>query len=181
LISGLITAFSAFLGEIGREELFGFETIERQGLSITSHKGFNSRLTIISKNELPLVLLDQISSSHLEIDTKFRAELTSDSGEVLDENFLDQVFEISGLNIGVIEKFELNSRNIRKLKKMKSITRNVKDNINSLKKLFEEETDDPIYIQNVMEHFASRGMSEEVSARAFLIAYRYKIINPIFG
>ena len=57
LISGLITAFSAFLGEIGREELFGFETIERQGLSITSHKGFNSRLTIISKNELPLVLL----------------------------------------------------------------------------------------------------------------------------
>ncbi|OLS20966.1 MAG: hypothetical protein HeimC2_35190 [Candidatus Heimdallarchaeota archaeon LC_2] len=181
LISGLITAFSAFLGEIGREELFGFETIERQGLSITSHKGFNSRLTIISKNELPLILLDQISSSHLEIDSKFRAELTSESGEVLDEDFLDQVFEISGLNIGVIEKFELNSRNIRKIKRMKSITRNVKDNINSLKQLFDKETDDPIYVQNVLEFFKSRGMNEDVSARAFLIAYRYNIINPIFN
>ncbi|MCE7737083.1 MAG: hypothetical protein GPJ54_19510 [Candidatus Heimdallarchaeota archaeon] len=181
LISGLITAFSAFLGEIGREELFGFETIERQGLSITSHKGFNSRLTIISKNELPMVLLDQISTSHIEIDSKFREQLTSDSGEVLDENFLDQVFEISGLNIGVIEKFELNSRNIRKLKKMKSITRNVKDNINSLKQLFDQNKDEPIYIQNVMEFFGDRGMNEEVSARTFLIAYRYNIINPIFG
>jgi hypothetical protein len=180
LISGLITAFSAFLGEVGREELFGFETIERQGLSITSHKFLMIRRPPRSTQELPLVLLDKISTSHLEIDNNYRRELTSDSGEVLNEHFLDESFEHAGLSIGVFEKLELNTRNIRKIRKVKSITRNVKDNINSLKKLYDQMGEEPVYIQSILEFFTKRGMSEEVSARAFLLAYRYKIINPIF-
>lgn len=180
LISGLITAFSAFLGEVGREELFGFETIERQGLSITSHKGFHSRLTIISANELPLVVLDKISNAHLDIESNFGVELTSDSGEVLNSFLVEQTFENSGLNIGIFEELELNTRNIRRMKKIKAVTRNVKDNLESLKQLFKNAKENPVKVEMILDFFIERGMSDEVSARTFLLAYSYNVLTPKF-
>jgi hypothetical protein len=179
LISGLISALSAFLGEVSREELFGFETMERQGLSITSHKGQYSKLTIISSDVLPLMYLDKIEVVHEMVEQKFGNQLGATSeGDPLDPTLVDTIFEEAGLNLHILNKLFFNRKNIRRIKRIPSISRNLKDNVQALAELYNQTNEETVSIMEILDYFNNKNMSPELSARAILLAFKTRVLIP---
>ncbi|MHA2248979.1 MAG: hypothetical protein ACXAD7_01390, partial [Candidatus Kariarchaeaceae archaeon] len=183
LIGGMVTAFSSFLDEIGKRELFGFEMMEREGVSITSHYGKLSNFIVISKEKLPLVILDQVVRAQNVVEKEFKSNFTKTSRGVkrLKKDEVTGAFEKAGLKTSLIGDYELHERNIKKLLKERSISTNIKTNVNSLIEFNQSlaGTDIKLSYSTVYDYFRSREMSVKMSARAIILAYQYRILIPI--
>ena len=80
------TAISGFLSELDASHLFGFEIMERENLSISSHKLDDSKIVIISRQKLPFIMLDQIEKAHVLIENNFSLDHQRGGVQVLDIN-----------------------------------------------------------------------------------------------
>jgi hypothetical protein len=183
LIGGMVTAFSSFLDEIGKRELFGFEMMEREGVSITSHYGKLSNFIVISKEKLPLVILDQVVRAQSIVEKEFKSNFTKTARGVkrLKKEEVTGAFEKASFKTSLIGDYELHERNIKKLLKERSISTNIKANVNSLIEFNQSlaGTDIKLSYSTVYDYFRSREMSVKMSARAIILAYQYRILIPI--
>jgi hypothetical protein len=179
LISGLTTAISAFMGEVGGDELFGFETMERQGLSITSHNGEYSKLIIISDDQLPMIFLKKVKDAHEAIEAKHARTLSSliQGGRQFESDEIDPIFEQQEIFLNIRENLEFNRRNLRRVQRIRSISRNLKDNISSLLYLYDELDTPSTDLHMIMQYFEDRNTNPETASRAILLAYRYEVLS----
>ncbi|MHA2404239.1 MAG: hypothetical protein ACXADH_14675, partial [Candidatus Kariarchaeaceae archaeon] len=104
LIAGLTSALSAFLDEIEEEKLKGFQTMERSGVSITSHKGELSILTVISSLPLQKNFHERIKNAHKEIESQFGGPISEPTISVsnFDPNKIAEIFEDSKLKFHLL-------------------------------------------------------------------------------
>ncbi|MDH5647323.1 MAG: hypothetical protein OEZ01_15040, partial [Candidatus Heimdallarchaeota archaeon] len=115
LITGISTAITTFLDELNENKAFGFEIIQRQGISILSHKLENSTLILISESEIPSIFLQTIKDSHLKIEKEF-GEVIKKQYFQADTNFsegVSQIFEEEELKIGLIRGFNIIERDMK--------------------------------------------------------------------
>ena len=180
LISGVVTAISAFLSEFSDEEMFGFETMQRQGLSITSHKGKLTKLIIISDEELPLIMMDKLAKSHTEIEDKFEPVFEDFTGDQLPPEDMLGIFENNSIHLAMLDRLTINVRNIRKIMKIKSISRLIKDQIRKLPILFSESEMGFLTLDDILEKMEEvLALSSETIARIMLLAYKNEILLPV--
>ncbi|MDH5402736.1 MAG: hypothetical protein OEY49_09615, partial [Candidatus Heimdallarchaeota archaeon] len=179
LISGLISAMSAFLGEVGSSQLFGFETIERQGLSITSHQSNHSKLIFISENELPLVVLDKIKVFHKEIEEFYKTEILRDAPKMMLEEEITIYYEKTGLPIPLLQKLRIERKNIKRVTNIRSVSRIIKETIASLPFIYQSKNENLLPVTEIITLLEEQNLSKELIARSILLAYRNNILIPI--
>ena len=183
LIGGMVSAFSTFLNEIGSEKMFGFEMMEREGVSITSHKGKISNFIVISKGKLPLIILDQIVLAQKSIEKSHKSNFTKTARGVkrLKKSDIRPLFDKAGFKISIIGDYKFNEKNLKKLMKEGSISNNMKQNIKSLSEFNDslQGTDIKLSFDSVFNYFRSREMSAKMSARAIILTNLYHVLASI--
>ncbi|MHA2278281.1 MAG: hypothetical protein ACXAC2_21080, partial [Candidatus Kariarchaeaceae archaeon] len=181
LISGMVTAFSSFLGEIGKNELFGFEMMEREGVSITLHKGKVSNIIIISQEKLPLVVLSQIRDAQTFIEDTYNSNFTNTARGVqkLTENQIHPEFHRAAFKIDLKDDLVFHERNIRKLLGQRSLSRALKTNIQLLYEFTKSDfyKDKKFILRDLIRFYQSKGITERVSSRAIILAYQFNVVD----
>ncbi len=181
LIGGMVSAFSTFLNEVGKQELFGFEIMEREGVSITSHQGKISNFIIISTEKIPYTLLDQIKVAQQLIEKKHKDYFSTNRRGVLNlkKEQVRPLFEEAGFKISILGNYTLQPNNMKKLLKESSISSSMKNNVKSLLD-FDKHYNDArqMSFDNIQNYFYERDMPLKMTSRAIILAYRYKIIIP---
>ncbi len=182
LVGGMVTAFSSFLNEVGKNEQFGFEMMEREGVSITAHKGRYSNFIVISNDKLPIIMLTQIPLVQAEIERQYTDNFTNTSRGVkkLTSSQIYPIFNKIGFKVVLRSSLVFKDGNIRKLLKQRSLSRALKQNIRLLmgfpKSEFGKKPD--IYLKDLMDYFKTKGISERISSRIIILGYQFKIIGP---
>jgi hypothetical protein len=116
LLSGMSSAISSFLQEVSKQEFYGMQILENQGLSITSHKTELSTLIVISTEGLPPMILNQITTSHPTIEERCVDILSKNRPSLIDTNLIEDIFTSCDFKISlVIEKLEINEGKLRKI------------------------------------------------------------------
>jgi hypothetical protein len=181
LIGGMVSAFSTFLNEVGKQELFGFEIMEREGVSITSHQGKISNIILISTQKLPYNVLDQIKEAQKIIEKKHKNYFGSNVRGVLNltKSQVRPLFDEADFKLSMLGTYTLHPTNMKKLLKESSISSSMKNNIKSLLD-FDKYYDDgrQMSFETVHDYFEERDMPMKMTSRAILLAYRYKILVP---
>ncbi|MFV2014649.1 MAG: hypothetical protein ACC656_04435, partial [Candidatus Heimdallarchaeota archaeon] len=183
LISGMVTAFSSFLSEIGKNELFGFEMMEREGVSITLHKGEVSNIIIISQEKLPLIVLSQIREAQIMIESEFKSNFTNTTRGVtkLTEDQLHPIFHKASFKIDLKDQLTFNEGNIRKLLKQRSLSRALKANISLLFEFPKSDyfKDNTYTLKDLIRFYQSKGITERVSSRTIILSYQFNVIDTV--
>jgi hypothetical protein len=182
LVGGMVTAFSSFLNEIGSSELFGFEMMEREGVSVTAHKGEKSNFILITNEKLPLVTLSQIQDTQKIIEDDFKSYFTDTSrgARQLSKEQISTSFEKGSFKVALRGDLILSEKNIPKLMREQSFSRVLKQNIKLLDELPNSEfsENNKFTLENIFEFFRSKGISKQIGSRAIILAYQYKILEP---
>ncbi|MHA1983693.1 MAG: carboxypeptidase-like regulatory domain-containing protein, partial [Candidatus Hodarchaeales archaeon] len=185
LVGGMVTAFSSFLNEVGKHEQFGYEMMEREGVSITAHKGQYSNFIVISNDKLPIIMLSQIPLVQSQIEREFRENFRNTSRGVikLKKNQIYPIFDKIGFKVVLRSSLIFNEGNIRKLLRQSSLSRALKQNIRLLHDFPKSEygKNTEFDIKEIMSYFNSKGISERISSRIIILAYQFKIIEPKGG
>ncbi|MHA2030262.1 MAG: hypothetical protein ACW99Q_12770, partial [Candidatus Kariarchaeaceae archaeon] len=114
LIAGLMSAISTFLDELDDQKGKGFQTMNRTGLSITSHKSDLSALTIISKKTLDQNYLFRFKKAQKLIDNQYESEIQSRVITLndFDANVIAEIFEDSGLKFHLLRGVNLDNKKL---------------------------------------------------------------------
>ncbi|MHA2254083.1 MAG: hypothetical protein ACXAD7_27270, partial [Candidatus Kariarchaeaceae archaeon] len=179
LISGLTTAITSFLNEV-KEDIHGFETMERSGLSITSHKGEVSTLIIISGEQLPLCILDQVKNGHIAIEKEFKNKISNEALiEGVHPDLIEDRMERNYLKISLKRNLKINSSKFQKVQKMSSITRNIRSNMKVMKEFWETTAaaNVPITLKILNEYLIGEGISREIVSKMFILSYGHELIE----
>ncbi|MHA2276716.1 MAG: hypothetical protein ACXAC2_13155 [Candidatus Kariarchaeaceae archaeon] len=178
LIAGLTSALSAFLDEIEEEKLKGFQTMERSGVSITSHKGELSILTVISSLPLQKNFLERIKSAHKEIESQFGGPISEPTISVssFDPNKIADIFEDCNL------KFHLLRGVVLDVAKLSSILDISSRNDNALLthlRFIPIGISEDLRINTLLSYFEfDRGLTSAEASRILIIAYEKKVLIP---
>ncbi|OLS28196.1 MAG: hypothetical protein HeimC2_08510 [Candidatus Heimdallarchaeota archaeon LC_2] len=179
LVAGMSTAISSFFNEFGTSEKIGFETIERSGMSITSHKSEISTIVIISSIKAPNIILEQVQRAQQIVEKKFQNYFSgSNNGNLLEDGKVHEIFEKSEFKVSLLRNLVINHRNLNRINRIRSISRNLKINISLLKKLensFPDETKS-FTIRQIMRFYENQKLNTESIARLILLAYKHGVI-----
>ena len=180
LVSGLLTAVSAFLGEVSNDNQEGFESLEREGLSITTHKAQNSNIIFIATKKFTLGTLDKIKNSHMLMENKFKNQLQSFiAGEFLDDLQVEEIFEKAGINLKLFTPLKLNKRNLRRISKMRSINRSVRDNIKLVEQPYYGRPGVSLSLDEITQELEKIShLTHEMIARVILLTFRNNALIP---
>ncbi|OLS19216.1 MAG: hypothetical protein HeimC2_42230, partial [Candidatus Heimdallarchaeota archaeon LC_2] len=183
LIGGMVTAFSSFLDEVGKSELFGFEMMEREGLSLTLHQGKISNMIIISTDKLPIVLLSQIKDAQEDIENSFKNNFTKTTRGVtrLTTAEIHPKFHNADFKLDLIDDLSFKGKNIKKMLKQRSLSRALKFNIRMLYEFPDSDyfEGDTFQLGDIIDFFNSKGITERVSSRTIMLAYQFDVIESI--
>ena len=184
LIGGMISAFSSFLNEIGTDRAQGFEMMEREGASITVHKGELSNFIIISESKLPFIMLGQIQRAQKFIESAYKDNFTNTSRGVR-KLTKDQIYPKlveAGLKLSLSEPNTINERNITRVIKLKSISRAIKSNMSQLIKFTKsEDYTEYFLIEDLIKFLKYNRMADSLIARIIMVAYEFDILVPNFN
>ncbi len=179
LIASLTTAISTFLSEL-QEGAMGFETMERQGISLTSHRLEFSDMIVISKDTPPLMIFDQMTGSHRVIEEKFRDDISNPLMiQEIDEKSIENILASNGFKIGLKGYNKINKGKNNRLKNRNSVSRTIRSNLSLLDE-FADITDEamvPITLQSLMDYLETEGLNKEIASRLILVAYQYEVIE----
>jgi hypothetical protein len=176
LLSGVTTAMSSILEETGDEQLFGIQVMENRGLSITSHKGELSTLTVISSKKMPLMMLDQMMHLHPLVEDYFADELNNREPIQLDDTAIEGIFLGYQFKIGLADDLVFDKTNQSILLKHKRIG---KHTTSVFKKLIELGVNEGrvFKLAELLGQFSDLGCDREEAAYAILTAYNLGVIQ----
>ncbi|MCE7734838.1 MAG: hypothetical protein GPJ54_08185, partial [Candidatus Heimdallarchaeota archaeon] len=183
LIGGMITAFSSFLNEIGRSELFGWEMMEREDVSLAVHKGKYSNFIVISTGKLPMIILSQIQDAQKALEDSFKDNFVNTARGVkkLIKSQVHPQFTKASFKIPLTRTLKLNTGNINKVMKEKSVSRALKQTVILLNDLSESQysTDGLFDLEKLSAFFESHSISSKLSSRTIMLAYEFHIIEVV--
>ncbi|MCE7737489.1 MAG: hypothetical protein GPJ54_21545 [Candidatus Heimdallarchaeota archaeon] len=174
LISGMSSAISSFLNELDSEKLFGFETLEREGLSITSHKSDNSTFTLISKQKIPFHMLAQFQQAHIQLEKQFDLDKDRIGGvHQLNADKVEQIMESGGLKLSLLDNFKIDFSKIRQIKKNPSLSRLVRQKIDVINEFNPSREDNITNLNETMEFLKSKGIFIDLASSLISLIYMY--------
>ncbi|MHA2031681.1 MAG: hypothetical protein ACW99Q_20065, partial [Candidatus Kariarchaeaceae archaeon] len=181
LIGGMVSAFSTFLNEVGKQELFGFEVMEREGVSITSHQGKISNMIIISTEKLPYTVLDQVKIAQQLVETNYKNYFSTNRRGVLNltKDQVRPLLDEAEFKLSLLGSYEFQPNNMKKLLMERSISNSMKRNIKSLLDFDEYYHDGrQMSFETIGNYFQDKDMPRKMRSRAIILAYIYKILIP---
>ncbi|MCE7737043.1 MAG: hypothetical protein GPJ54_19310 [Candidatus Heimdallarchaeota archaeon] len=178
LLSGMSSAVSSFLQEIGDQQYFGIQVMENQGLSVTSHKAEFSNFVLISTSSLPMTILDQMKNAHLMIEKKFEKTMKKRIHNQLKKEDIDDVFHQTGLKIGLIEGLTINKRNQKKFEKETPNNKDIKLLVSLLANTVDDETS-IFTLSELFDFYNDKGYSQNQAANVILEAYNFGILQVV--
>ncbi|OLS20525.1 MAG: hypothetical protein HeimC2_36830 [Candidatus Heimdallarchaeota archaeon LC_2] len=191
LLGGLTAAISAFLTEVSdsnstdqKEEIktdnsvSGFQTIEKYGVSITSHHSDQSNIVVVSKQSLPTNILGQIQKSHYEIDKKY-GEDYSNISFLRDKLPIHKIFQKYDFKISLIKKLRINSDNLKEAIKNTLLDPELMRRITILMDYIQinEEHNGDLKLAELMEFYKNQGFSSAERAESIMEAYEKELIS----
>ncbi|MHA2254411.1 MAG: hypothetical protein ACXAD7_28990, partial [Candidatus Kariarchaeaceae archaeon] len=182
LITGLISAISSFLDEIDKEKVKGFQTMERQGLSLTSHNSQISVITFISNEPLNKIIMDQIKRVHEAIDNQFESDIVKATISISSFSpvVIGEIFELSDIKLHLLRGVALDLAKLTELTQNGSNTGSTRTS--ALLRNFvnmPEATAHQLRIDTLMEYLmTTKMMKPEEAARAIIISYEAGILLP---
>jgi hypothetical protein len=115
MITGLISAISSFLDEFGDETSEGFQTMEKIGLSLTSHKSSISSITVVSDGTVSEKFLDKVKQAHKTVDAQYKDQIQQIAilSENFDQNIIAELLELGGLNLHLLRGMNFDQDQVR--------------------------------------------------------------------
>lgn len=185
LISGMTSAISAFLTELDSDSMFGFETVERQNLSITSHKAVSSTMIVISKKKLPLIILNQIEKTHIEVQRVFYQDFIGHEGgfDLIDPNKMEEVFINSGFKVELLQnKLIIDTSVIKKIQKNDAIRKSLRQKLDLFRKKELSQfynASNTINLNGISEYLRQQGLSPGFISSIIFLMYANKGIKLV--
>jgi hypothetical protein len=178
LISSLTTAISTFLSEL-HQSAKGFETMERQGISITSHRADVSDMIIISKKPIPMIIFEQVEEAHIDIEKKFEKRITNPVMIYeIGVKDINDILVANGFKVDLKAYLQIDKKQIEKLKDSPKLSRNIRNNLGYLRNIADmvEEADLPLTLNSLVEYLLSNNINKDTAARLIIVSYKNKII-----
>jgi hypothetical protein len=179
LVAGITSAISAFIDELGTSEKMGFEFIERQGMSLSSHNTEMSSIITVSKEKLPIIMLNQIEQAHTYIDTKFVKDFRNRN--LINRKKLYEVFEKADFKIALRGKIKINTRKVKRIARVKGISLFVQNQISSFSDLILEYGKEPTYVRlnEIYSFFEKSDLPIDEIANVILVSFKHKVLQPL--
>ncbi|MHA2254259.1 MAG: hypothetical protein ACXAD7_28180, partial [Candidatus Kariarchaeaceae archaeon] len=123
LVAGIISALWSFLDEIGQKMAEGFQTMNRVGLSIMTHKSNISTISIISSGNLSQQYLTRFKKAQKSIDLHYWSEIQQQAITVrnFDPNIISEKLEALGLKLHLLRGVILDNNRLNELVNSTSI------------------------------------------------------------
>ncbi|OLS29050.1 MAG: hypothetical protein HeimC2_02450 [Candidatus Heimdallarchaeota archaeon LC_2] len=179
LISGMSTAISGFLSELDSSHIFGFEIMERENLSISSHKLDHSSIVIISRQKLPFIMLDQIKKAHMLIENKFSLAHRAGGVQELNKNEVEDLYEKAGFKVGLLDNLTMNKTKIVKIKRNKSLSRLLRQKIDLFLNFHEELNEETFVLEQLLSFLKNKDIFEDVANTLVSLMYIYGGLVPL--
>lgn len=180
LVAGMSAAISSFFNEFGTSDKIGFETIERSGMSITSHKSHISTIVLISSLKAPNLILEQVQKVQKLVESRYNKHFTtSEDNTVFEEKIVFEIFDKCDFKVSLLRNMTINKRNLNRLDKIRSISRIVKSNISQLSEFENSLSNDSktFTIREVLRYYENLKLNQETIARLILLAYKHGVLN----
>ncbi|MDH5403202.1 MAG: hypothetical protein OEY49_11975 [Candidatus Heimdallarchaeota archaeon] len=177
LLSGFSTAISSFLEEIEDETIFGFNKMERQGLSILSHKLKYITIIFISTISLNEDIQNTIFSVHKALEEKIPKDLDYIDGLSTDDqiNMLN-FFQSHGLYTQLLTQFYLDKTEFKKLLRDNKVSLYGRVRVSSLRKIFKFSEDTTYSFANLKQIFKEYGISDRSAANLIVMLAKHKVL-----
>ena len=182
LLAGLITAITAFLDELDTKQQTGVQTMERQGLSLTSHTSRISTFTVVSNGTLTKNLLDKIIKIHNRVENSYEKEISKPvvSVEDYDTSIFDVIFDDENLKLhllrGVLLDKEMLNKSLRG--RFEFIKRKSNQMLLANLQNIPEELLNNLNLNTVKRFLiVESGLSPEDAAHTIILAYERSILR----
>ncbi|MCY3412494.1 MAG: hypothetical protein INQ03_12725 [Candidatus Heimdallarchaeota archaeon] len=178
LISGMSSALTAFLSEFDNNVVEGFEFLERETISLTSHSSDLSKIIVISERKLSNTVLNQIAESHSRLIDEYGNVFTDgDHGfDELSENQIYPIFNKSRFKVDLLKDLTVKPQNIRRIQNIKSLSRMLRQNLDLFRNyphLYPETTN----LQSVETYLRELGLKADMIAMLILVMYHFDGIS----
>lgn len=184
LVAGITSALSTYMDEFTVANKFGFESIRKSDIILSSLKSEFSTILIVSKLEIPSLMIHQLHRSQMLLDKKYKLKLEGfdQSRSFMDPKIIYRIFDAAGFKIGLKKDMTIHEDSIIEVRSDRSIGPNIRFQIISLKELNKEKSDNggTFNLNELKLHFKKRGVSEKEISNLLVLAYENMVIrsNP---
>ncbi len=181
LVAGVSSALSMYMDEFTADTKYGQETLRKSGLTMSSFKTELSSLVVVSQDDLPEIILQQVQKAQNRLDDVYRVKFdgTDRSRSFLDSSIVYQAFDEAGFKLGIKKKLVLNKDNIANVRYVRSIGPNLRFNLGSLKEIIDKlpKGESTVTIYQVISHFENKNLDKKLISNLLVLAYDHKLIQ----
>ncbi|MHA2099858.1 MAG: hypothetical protein ACW99A_14365, partial [Candidatus Kariarchaeaceae archaeon] len=179
LVAGLTSAISAFIDELGTSEKMGFEFIERQGMSLTSHNTDLCSIIIVSKEKLPDIILSQIELAHMYADSKFAKDILN--RKYIKKKKLYNVFNKADFKIALRSKIKIDIRKAKRITRVKSVSLFIQNQISTLLDFVAEsgKKQEDFQLEEIISYYEKLDIPHDEIVNIILAAYKHDVLKSI--
>ncbi|OLS28197.1 MAG: hypothetical protein HeimC2_08520 [Candidatus Heimdallarchaeota archaeon LC_2] len=181
LVAGVSSALSMYMDEFSSDGKYGYETLKKSGLTMSSFKTNLSSFIIVSDDDLPEILIGQIQKSQKRLDDIYRVKFdgTDRSREFLNPDIVYQTFDESDFKLGIKKKLLLDIDRITNVRYERSIGPNLRFNLGSLKEIFDQLPigQNLVTLNQIVSHFESKKLEDKLISNLIILAYKHKLIQ----
>ena len=160
--------------------MFGFELLERENISVSSHKLDDSSFIIVSKDRLPIFMMDSVLNAHSMIETEFDLEHDGNGGAVteLDQNILENIMENAGFRINLYQPLTIIPNRINEITKIHSISRLLRNKITLFHDLIDKNGENKTYnLTELVDELGLIGVDKTLASTLILLMYTFEGLN----
>jgi hypothetical protein len=140
LIAGLSSAISNMLNELSNKNTSGFETLERDDLTLLNHKLMNTEATVISARKLSNQFYDRLDAAHRQIDNLDWVKKVTRKN-LNQKQQITRIFMDNGIELQYLQPLKFSSTNYYTLVETMAAPRHLLPIIGKLSKEIEEIND----------------------------------------
>ena len=177
LLSGITSAISNLLQEIGNQATLGVQVIENDGLSITTSHSKSFNFIIISSQGLPDVMLDQIKMITPHIEKEFHHLNKNGLTARVNPVVMEEIFREHDLKLSLTGYLEIKAEKFSHAELGDDISRKIKAGVELLVDLVNVE--ERVILSDIIKMFTDAGLTFNFAAKVILTAFRYSILYPI--
>ncbi|OLS27913.1 MAG: hypothetical protein HeimC2_09410 [Candidatus Heimdallarchaeota archaeon LC_2] len=181
LVAGITSALSSYMDEFVHENTFGFESIKKSDLIISSLKSELSTITIVSRYEIPSIMIHQINRAQLLLDKKYQLKLEGldQAQSFMDPKLIYRIFDAAGFKLGLKKDLTLHEDSILEVRNDRSIGPNFRFQITTLRNLIKKNSGNGniFNLDQIRSHFIEIGVKENEVHNLLVLAYENMVIR----
>lgn len=181
LVAGVSSALSMYMDEFTADTKYGHETLRKSGLTMSSFKTELSSLVVVSQDDLPVIIIEQVQKAQVRLDDVYRVKFdgTDRSRSFLESSIVYQTFDEAGFKLGIKKQLLLDKEAIANVRYVRSIGPNLRFNLGSLKEISNKlsKGSSTVTIHQVISHFENKNLDRKLIANLLVLAYEHKLIQ----